>query len=301
MDYLRIQEHPKLRSPLLVASFEGWSDASEVASWSTRFLVRQWEARKFAEVDPEEFFVFTERRPDVKWIEKERRTIIWPGNNFHYRVDPDRERDFIILTGIEPHLKWKTFVSAVMQLIAQEDVYAVLSLGGVLASVPHTQPARLTGTATDPDFMEHLADLRTPGGRYEGPTGIMSVLTSRLQEEGIPFASLWGSVPHYLSARPNVRVSLAMLQQLDRALKLNLDLRRVERRADEFDRQVNQAVSGNSEINSYVRKLEEETGRAGVEEAPVPQGELPSGESIVQELEEFLRRHQGGVEGEEKP
>ena len=299
MGYLQVEEHPKLRSPILVTAFEGWSDASEVASWSARFLVRQWEARKFAEVDPEEFYVFTERRPDVKWIEKDRRTIIWPGNNFHYRIDPERERDLIILSGIEPHLKWKTYASTLMDFIVQEEVYAVLTLGGVLASVPHTQPPKLTGTATDPDFMAHLHEVRQPAGRYEGPTGIMSVFTSRLQEAGIPSVSLWGSVPHYLSARPNVRVSLAMLRQLDRGLNLGLDLRRVERRAAEFDRQVNQAVSGNSEISSYVRKLEEEHGRAGVDEPSMPQGELPSSESIVEDLEEFLRRRQGS-EGDDK-
>lgn len=290
MEYLRVQEHPKLRSPLLIAAFEGWSDASEVASWSARFLVRQWDARKFAEIDPEDFFVFTERRPDVKWPEPGKRTIIWPGNNFYYYQDPDRERDFIILRAIEPHLKWKSYVAAVMQLIAQEEVYAVLTLGGVLASVPHTQPARLTGTATDLDFMDHLKDFPVPASRYEGPTGIQGVLHATLESEGVPAASLWGSVPHYLSARPNVRVSLAMLRQMDKALRLNLDMRRVERRAEEFDRQVNQAVTANPEIATYVRKLEEEHGRAGEDEPVLPQGELPSAENIVQELEEFLRR-----------
>lgn len=300
MEYLRVEEHPKLRSPLLIAAFEGWSDASDVASWSARFLVRQWDAHKFAGIDPEEFYVFTERRPDVKWPQPGKRTIIWPANDFHYYQDPERERDFIVLRAIEPHLKWKTYIAAMMELIAQEEVHAVLTLGGVLASVPHTQPARLTGTATDPDFMEHLREFPVPASRYEGPTGIQGVLHATLEAEGVPAASLWGSVPHYLSARPNVRVSLAMLRQLDKALRLKLDLRRVERRAEEFDRQVNQAVSANPEIATYVKKLEEEHGRAGVEEGPGPQGELPSGESIVQELEEFFRR-QREEEGQDKP
>jgi len=298
MEYLRVQEHPKLRGPLLIAAFEGWSDASEVASWAARFLVRQWDARKFGDIDPEEFFVFTERRPDVKWLQKEKRSIIWPANDFFYHEDPDRDRDFIVLRGIEPHLKWRSYVAAVMQFIAQEEVSAVLTLGGVLASVPHTQPARLTGTATDPDFMEHLRTFPVPASRYEGPTGIQGVLHASLEAEGIPAATLWGSVPHYLSARPNVRVALAMLRQLDRALRLGLDLRRVERRAEEFDRQVNQAVTANPEIATYVKKLEEEHGRAGEDVAP--QGELPSAEHIVQDLEEFLRQQRGqepGVKG----
>src|SRR5438093_8458825 len=165
MEYLRVQEHPKLRSPLLIAAFEGWSDASDIASWSARYLVRQWDAPQFADVDPEEFFVFTERRPDVRWEQKTKRSIVWPGNRFFYHHNPDHERDLIILRGIEPHLKWRTFTSAVMQLIQQEEVYAVLTLGGVLASVPHTQPAKLTGTATDVDFMDHLRDFPVPASR----------------------------------------------------------------------------------------------------------------------------------------
>ena len=289
MEHLRYVERPELRSPILVAAFEGWSDASEVASWTARFLVRQWAAPKFAEVEPEEFYVFTERRPQVRWQGEARRTIFWPANEFHYYRSLQSERDLIILSGVEPHLKWKTFVDAIVQVIQEMQVSVVLTLGGVLAAVPHTQAARLSGTATDPDLLQRLHSIPVNASRYEGPTGILSVLNTTLESTGILTASLWGSVPHYLSARPNVKVALAMLRQLDEVLGLDLNLQRVERRAARFDAQVEEAMASNPELLGYVRKLEEELGRSG-EDEPAIHEELPSGEAIVRDLEEYLRR-----------
>ena len=296
MQYIRKFEHPKLRNPVLIAAFEGWNDASEVATWAARSLVRQWSATKFAEVDPEEFYVFTDTRPQVRWVEQQR-TINWPANEFYYHQDPQGERDFVILIGIEPNLRWHTFVATIMEMLGEMQVSIVITLGGLLAAVPHTQPARLTGTATDPDLLKHLQEIKVNTSRYEGPTGIVGVLSNALNQAQIPTASLWGNVPHYLSAQPNVKVSLAMLRQLSKVLHLDLDLGRVERRAARFDTQVNEAVAANTEISSYVRQLEEQEGRVG-EDTPSTFEELPSGEALVKELEEFLR--QSREPGEDK-
>ena len=294
MQYISKLEHPELRNPVLIAAFEGWNDASEVATWAARSLIRQWAAVKFAEVDPEEFYVFTETRPQVRWVEQQR-TINWPANEFFYHQDPQGERDFIVLKGIEPNLRWRTFIETIMEMISEMHVSVVITLGGLLAAVPHTQPARLTGTATDPDLLKHLQEIRVNTSRYEGPTGIVGVLSNALNQAQIPTASLWGNVPHYLSAQPNVKVSLAMLRQLSKVLHLDLDLGRVERRAARFDTQVNEAVASNTEIASYVRQLEEQEGRVGEDTLPTTE-ELPSGEAMVKELEEFLRqsREPGG-------
>lgn len=302
MGYMEYLERPVLRSPILITAFEGWNDASEVATWSARYLVRQWSAKKFAHIDPEEFYVFTETRPQVRISEDNQRIIDWPSNELFFHEDPQGEHDFIIMVGIEPNLKWKTFVATIMDVIRETQVSLVLTLGGLLAPVAHTQPARLTGTATDADLLEHLHEIGVTASRYEGPTGIVGILNSSLSKENIPTASLWGNVPHYLSARPNIRVSLAMIRQLNQVFRLDMDLRRVERQATRFDTQVNDAVAGNTEISSYVRKLEEAVGLTDARETESHGAELPSGEAVVRELEEYLRQRRQDEPGEsEKP
>lgn len=294
MEYLHYHERPLLRRPILIAAFEGWGDASEVATWTARFLVRRWSAAKFAEIDGEEFYVFTENRPYTRWVSERQRAIFWPSNDFYYHVAPDGEQDFIVLVGPEPQLKWKTFVSNVLQVVQEMDVSLVLSLGGVLAAVPHTQPVRLTGTALDLD-LKRLPETPHSPSRYEGPTGIMSVLNSSLEASNVPIASLWGSVPHYLAARPNLKVSLAMVKQLQKLFNVSFDLSRMEERTARFEEQVSQVVRDNAELMSYVQKLEEEMGRTGADEPAAASSstdteELPSGEALVKDLEEFLKR-----------
>ena len=302
MEYLRYDERPALRQPILIAAFEGWSDASEVATWTARFLVRRWTAAKFAEIDAEEFYVFTETRPYTRWVNERERAIFWPSNEFYYHLDPNGDRDFIVMVGPEPHLKWKTFVSSVQQLVEEMNVSLVLSLGGVLAAVPHTQPVRLTGTALSMD-MSRLKEIPPSPSRYEGPTGIMGVLNTSLEKANVPLASLWGSVPHYLAARPNLKVSLAMVHELMKLFHLEFDLTRLQTRTARFEEQVAQVILDNAEIASYVRKLEEEAGRTGQEET-LPRGgteELPSGEALVKDLEDFLRQKRGEEDNEKAP
>lgn len=298
MEHVLFSELPELRDPILLLAFTGWGDASEVATWSANYLKKEWAATKFAEIDPEEFFVFTETRPTSKWV-NDQRTIVWPATEFYYHRSPGHDNDFILGIGSEPNLRWKAFTAAMMDVIQRTGTTAVITLGGLLAAVPHTHPARLTGTATEPNLREKLPHLTQRAGRYEGPTGIVGVLNTVLTENQVPFASLWGNVPHYLAASPNIKVALGMLRQLDKGLELSLDLSRVERQAVRFETQVNQAVADNSEITTYVRKLEEEQGLVGVEEpatAATPHEDLPSSDVLLQDLEEYLRRQRGTSE-----
>lgn len=291
MAYIRFFERPAFRNAVLIVAFAGWNDASQVATWAARYLVRRWSATKFAEIEPEEFYVFSETRPMVFVDKNSQRQIRWPANEFYHHRSRRASRDIIVLLGVEPNLKWQTFIETLMDLIKEGKVELVVTLGGLLAAVPHSLPVRLTGSTTDPRLLEQLNDLRVAGSRYQGPTGITGVLNSACQREGIPTASIWGNVPHYLSIAPNLKVSAAILRRLNALLDLNLDLSRVEAMATRFDARVAQAVAGNAEIAAYVRQLEELGQQA--EEEIGPQEELPSGEVLIKELEEFLRQQRG--------
>ena len=298
MEHVRVYEAPRLRDGVLIAAFAGWNDAAGVATWAVRFLVEQWGAVKCAEIDPEEFFVFTETRPQVKLVEGSYRRIVWPANEFFYHRSPSMPRDYLVLLGIEPHLRWKTFAQAALGFARECGVEMVISLGGLLADVAHTLPVRISGTASDSRLAGQLRLLRVELSRYEGPTGIIGVLNATCRDEGIPAASLWGGVPHYIAATPNPKVSLGLLDTLDRLLGLGLDLTGLERLVPAFETQVNEAVAQNPQVAAYVRQLEERE-KKDEEEATAEPPELPSGEAIVKELEEFLRRRRkNGGEGD---
>jgi proteasome assembly chaperone (PAC2) family protein len=291
---LMFSEEPELREPALITSFSGWNDAAESATGAVRYLVRKWGAKKFAEIDPEDYYDFTETRPQVRLTRGFERRIRWPANDFFYHADPALERDFILLRGVEPQLKWRTFCTTLLDLCRRMKVNRVVLLGGLVADVPHTRPVRVTGTSSDSVFLERLESLRVHGSRYEGPTGINGVLTDRLRREGMPCASLWATVPHYISTS-NPRASEALLTRLDTLLGLRVPLRDLEREAVEFDSQVSQAVERDPDVAAYVRQLEE--GDSNESDAEVEHQELPAGETVVRELEEFLRRSQGEQPG----
>lgn len=307
MDYVRILESPHLREPVMIAAFAGWNDASNVATFAARFLVQQWQARKMAEVDPEEFYVFTETRPQVYIAGRFERKIEWPANEFFYHIDEAGKRDYVILVGIEPQLKWRTFSETIISLAKMHNISTLVSLGGLIADVPHTLPARLSGTSNSQRLAQRLRQLGVEPTRYQGPTGIVGVLGSAFAHAGIPSGSIWGSVPDYLSASPNVKVSLAILERLKSLFDLSLDLTEIRAMERQFDAQVSAALAENPEVKAYVEDLEqrerglgfEETDEDSDEEPPAEQDRLPSGDVIVQELEDFLRRRQRPDEPEE--
>lgn len=291
--YLRVHRTPDLRSPVLVIALSGWNDAAEVATSALRFLVRTWNAEPFAEMDPEEFFVFTEQRPVVRIDQGAQRRIDWPSNELFFRRGQGGARDCIILVGTEPHLRWRTFADTLLGSAQGWGAKLVVTMGGLLADVPHSRAVRLTGSATDPQLAERLGRLNVRSSRYEGPTGMIGVINQECRARKLSAVSIWGNVPHYINHTPNPKVAAAMLRRLDGLLELDLDLSELEEAAISFESQVADAIARDPEAQSYVRKLEERDERQGevdVEMPALPPGELPSGEEVVRQLEEFLRR-----------
>jgi proteasome assembly chaperone (PAC2) family protein len=284
MDALRFIEKPELAEPTLLMAFAGWSDAGGAATTAAQYLVERWRAVRFADIDAQEFYDFTQLRPTVRY-EGDARRIDWPDNAFYVRKTP--ERDLIIFTGIEPHLHWKDYSKAVLQVIHDMKVKLVITLGALFVEYPHTRPLRVTGTAPDPEMAER-AGLYTRGGRYEGPTGITGVLNAILRDENVPAATVWANVPHYVSASPNPPATLALLKSLSAMLSVEVPLGRMVRASAAFDQQLTEATSKNDEVSEYVKTLEE---RVDAErELETPQIELPATENILEDIENFLRR-----------
>lgn len=290
MEHLRIEDTPPLKDPVLITAFAGWSDAAQAATSAARFLTGVWEANRFAEIDPEDFYDFTENRPTIKIAEGDLREVTWPANECYYYRRDGAEHDFIVLLGVEPSLRWKKFTQTVLEIIRRQNVSLVLTLGGLLADVPHTRPVRVTGTTSNPRAAAKLRGLAVTNSRYEGPTGIVGILHDTLRRQGIDGASIWANVPHYISASINPKATAAILERLDSLFGLSLDLRDLHSAAQRFEAEVSEAVAGDEDAAAYVRQLEERSD-AEPEATPEPPSQpLPSGDVVVRELEEFLRR-----------
>jgi len=297
---------PVLRSPILVAAFEGWNDAGEAASTSVRHLVDQWNGKEFASIDPELFFDFSSTRPEVQLIDGRTRKIEWPRNAFYSAPLGTSGRDVILLLGNEPQLRWRTFCAHIIDVARACNVEMVVTLGSLLADVPHTRPVRITGTAADPDLIEELGLQRS---RYEGPTGIVGVLHDALSRAGIKSCSLWAAVPHYLPGTPSPKAALALLERAASVLRIHIPTLSIEINAAQYDRQVDEVVEADEDMVSYVRRLElshdagddeddddldddvDEVEEA-LSDAPSlrdANGEIPSGDELAAELERYLR------------
>ena len=246
------ESRPTLRNPVLLLSFAGWSDAGSAATTAVRYLSDQLMAKKFASIDPEEFYDFYRQRPVVRLSESRVREIHWPEYEFFYGPGLGIERDFVLGIGIEPHLRWRTFCEAMLRFAAQCGAQIVVTLGAYLDEVLYTRPVPLTGFSTDPKLMEGM-DL-TPS-RYQGPTGIIGVLADASRKGGVPHASLWASLPHYLNVSPNPRGTLALLLRLNQWLGLRVDTSPLENAAAEFQAKINEAVNADPKLSAYVREL----------------------------------------------
>ncbi len=294
MDVLTIDQIPQLRQPILILAFAGWNDAGGAATTAAKFLSQHLKARKFASIDPEEFYNFTEQRPLVRLKEGLHREIIWPENDFYYRQNPDLPRDVIIGVGVEPHLKWRTYVKAIFQIIELCQVSMVTTLGALLAEVVHSRPVRVTGSSTDPALSKRL---RLSTSRYEGPTGIVGVLHDACRKQGLPAVSLWANIPHYISAPSNPKGALALVRRVGALLNRTFDLRELEATAKAFDEQIAEILANDSAMADYVHQLEENEGREEEVDSPLQgEEELPSIEGLAEEVEQFLRQHRKGQE-----
>jgi proteasome assembly chaperone (PAC2) family protein len=295
MDHLFELYRPELRNPVLLTAFAGWNDAAEVATGALRFLARQWNAEPCAEIDPEEFFVFTETRPQVRVVDKVQRRITWPQNQFFYARPPEGKVDVLFLIGAEPHLKWKTFCSLVLDYSAALGVDLVMSVGGLLADVLHSREPVLTGSVAEPNLAKRVSRLGLHRSRYEGPTGIVGVLGTTARERNVANGSVWGNVPHYIASMSNPPVTSALVRCIGEILDVSVDVSELERAAVRFNAQVARAISEDADVAAYVRQLEDRDRNAPRDsELASDQGtttsELPSADVLVQELEDFFRR-----------
>jgi predicted ATP-grasp superfamily ATP-dependent carboligase len=295
MSELSVSFRPELRRPVLICAFRGWNDGGQGASLAGGYLAKQWEAARFAEIDPEDFFDFQATRPLVSLVEGLTRRLDWPDNAFFHGAIPGLDRDAVILLGVEPNLRWRSFSRLVLDLAQDLQVELLVTLGSLLADVPHTRSAPVTGAATDPALVEELG---LEPSRYEGPTGIVGVLHDACREASMPSVSLWAAVPHYVSLAPSPRAALSLVRRFGELLRVDIDVEELERAAAEYTEQVSEAVSADAETAAYVEELER---RIDVlEEAE----DLPSGDSLAAELTRYLRereQHEGGDAGAEGP
>jgi predicted ATP-grasp superfamily ATP-dependent carboligase len=279
-------ETPQLRSPVLVCAFAGWNDAAGAATTALTTAAESLDAEVIAQVDPEEFFDFQANRPTIRLDEGQSREIEWPGNVFLAATAEGAERDLVLLAGTEPNLRWRTFSEGVAEAAESLGVEMVITLGALIADVTHTLPVPITGLASDPDLVERL---NLAQSSYEGPTGVVGVVHDACQRRGIPSASLWAAVPHYVAAVPNPKAALALLRRLEGMVGVAVDASELEEESASYERQVTNAVSANPEIQELVQRLEaEQAEQLEMEE------NLPSGETLAREFERFLRQRGGG-------
>ncbi len=283
MEYLRVDTQPGLKSPVAVCAFTGWNDAASAATNAARFIVRRLGARKFATIDAEPFYDFKEQRPTVRITARGDREVNWPANEFFYARNPTGPHDIVVFIGAEPALRWRTFTAAHAELFREVGAEMVVSLGALLADVPHSRPVRVTGSVMDESLSAQL-DLQP--SRYEGPTGIVGVLHTALRNEGLAGASLWANVPHYITTSQNPPATAALLRRLQPIVGMEWDLSELDAAAERFSDEVNTALSGNPEIEDYVRQLEQAVD-AGADAEPPSQ--LPRAEDVLLDIEHFLR------------
>jgi proteasome assembly chaperone (PAC2) family protein len=278
-------ERPDLRGPVLVAAFKGWNDAGEAASAAVGYIHDHFASDEVARIDAEEFYDFTAVRPNVRLVDGRTRTIDWPGNTISTARVPGADGDLVMLRGTEPSLRWGRFCDAVIATARALDVRMVITLGALLADVPHSRPVSVTGIASDGELVSRLGFERTS---YEGPTGIVGVLHHACAAAGMPSASLWASVPHYVAAVPNPKVALALVRAFEGAAGLAVDAGELESAADDYERQVSAAVASDPEVKAFVERLE--SAMDEVEDMSSEEERIPSADTIARDFQRFLRQ-----------
>jgi predicted ATP-grasp superfamily ATP-dependent carboligase len=293
-----------LRAPAMVCAFEGWNDAGDAASSAVSFLASALNARRFARIDSEEFYDFQANRPCIRLSEDASlqdgedggragpedgaREIEWPSVEIFEASAPRAARDLVLVQGVEPSMRWRAFSAHMVDLAEALGVQVVVSLGALLGDVPHTRPVAMTGHASDQALLERVG---IKASSYEGPTGIVGVLHTACAQAGLPSASLWAAVPHYVAAAANPKAALALLRRVEVLIGVSVDVSELESSAADYERQVGLAVRSDPDIQAFVERLEQ---AADSEEESTPE-DLPSGDILASEFQRFLR--QRGHEG----
>jgi proteasome assembly chaperone (PAC2) family protein len=273
-----------LRAPALVCAFKGWNDAGDAATAALQFVGASLDATRFAKLDPEEFFDFQATRPKVTLVEGRTREIEWPTVEIYEARVPRAPRDLVLLEGPEPSMRWRTFCDEILELAEALGVQMVVTLGALLADVPHSRPVQITGLSSDDALVDRLG---VQQGSYEGPTGIVGVLHGACQAAGMPSASLWAAVPHYVAAAPNPKAALALVRKLETLVGVTVDAGELESAAGDYERQVSLAVQSDPDVQAFVERLEEV---AAEEEPSMDPNELPSGDVLARDFQRFLRQ-----------
>lgn len=311
MEYIQTANIPHLDRAILIAAFGGWSDAASASTWAIKYLLNQWDAQQFAEIDPDPFFDFTESRPQVKITAGSIRHMSWPANRFYTsptarRGADEPRRDIVLLLGEEPQFRWRTFAREILDLCRRCQIEDILLLGSLTADVPHTVPVPVSGTASRAPVLRRMSACGIERANYSGLTGLLTVVQDAARKDGLAATSLWGMAPRYVSATPNLAVSEALLRKLDMLFGFEIQLKELARAAQRFTARVSSLVAEDPDISAYVRELEQRnTGAVGplIEMAGGDasgtrrisfDGGLPSPEQAVQGVEDLLRRFREG-------
>jgi proteasome assembly chaperone (PAC2) family protein len=273
---------PQLRSPVMVAAFAGWNDAASSATTALEAVAVALDAEPVAGIDPEDFYDFQVTRPTIRLTEGQTREVDWPQNTIIAARAPSAERDLVLVAGIEPNLRWRTFAGALIEVAERLEVEMVVTLGALLADVAHTRPVPITGLASDPDLVEELGLARS---NYEGPTGVVGILHDACRRRGLTSASLWAAVPHYVAAVPNPKAALALLRRLEAFTGIAIEASELEEAMERYERQVDRAVAANPEIEELVHRLEEDQ-----DDSTALGEDVPSGDAIARDFQRFLRQ-----------
>ena len=289
MDGLIEHEIPQGRLPTMLVAFAGWPDAAEAATRAMRFLARKLRAVKFAEIDPEEFYDFTHVRPQSRVTRQGERITRWPRNDLYYYYPQDSSRALLMFIGTEPNLKWRTYSNILTSVARRHDVGLIVSLGALLDAVPHTREPRVTGRASSIELTQKAEWLGIKNSGYQGPTGIHTAFMDACTNEGMAHASIWGHCPHYVNTSPDPRVSHALLTRLRSLIDIDVDLEELYIAGNTYREEVDKVIAKQPDVSSYVRRLERR-----YDEANTVTEEIPSPETMVQELENFLRSQSPG-------
>jgi len=276
----------------MVCAFRGWNDAGDAASGAVSYLADALGAERFAHVDPEEYYDFQSTRPTIRLDEEDMRRVEWPGVEIFEARAPRAPRDLVLVQGVEPSLRWPSFAAQIVDLAEAMGVQLVVSLGALLGDVPHTRPVAMTGHASDAALLRRLGVSPT---RYEGPTGIVGVLHASCARAGLPAATLWAAVPHYVASATNPKAALALLRRVEGLIGVSVDVTELESASADYERQVGLAVQSDADIQAFVERLE----LAADSEESGPGDDVPSGEALAREFQRFLR--QRGGEDRQRP
>jgi proteasome assembly chaperone (PAC2) family protein len=280
---------PQLTSPVLVAAFEGWNDAGDAASTAIEHLQLSWDAKPLAELDPEDYYDFQVTRPTTKLVDGITRRIDWPTTRLSVCRPPGADFDVVLVHGIEPNMRWRSFCNELLRYVMDLGITSVVTLGALLADTPHTRPVPVTGTSYD---AASAARFQLERSKYEGPTGIVGVFQDACVRAGVPAISFWAAVPHYVSAPPSPKATLALLHRVEEVLDLEVPLGALPEESEEWEATVSEMADEDDEVASYVRALEER----GDTELTLQEA---SGDAIAADFERYLRRRRPG--GREYP